>query len=435
MTAVGPTNLRGRIIAVSMLMAFILYLDRICLAEIVKSASFHAQVGLTPAQIGRVLGIFFFAYAIFQVPTGWISDRFGARGTLTTYIALWSLFTACTGLVSSFPALLAARFLCGAAEAGAYPTSGALLRRWVPLASRARANSLVTVGGRLGGTLAPFLTAWLVVSLGRWRPVLWLDAAAGLAIAGLYWAVVRNRPAEHPACNPAERALIGHETDERRLSAGELGGLLRTFCVSRNLWCSALVLFFCNVGWAFLITWLPTYLKEQKHVESVAGGRMVTLVLACGLFGQLTGGWLADRATQKFGLKWGRILPLAISGALAGTGYLGCLLVGSAWSVVACCGVVSFAVDMGTPPIWAVMQDIGGRATATAIGWINMWGNFGASFISLLVPWLVAAGRSSEAGQRHVFMVCAGSLFLSGAIALGLDASKPLSAPKGLPIL
>jgi hypothetical protein len=80
------------------------------------------------------------------------------------------------------------------------------------------------------------------------------------------------------------------------------------------------------------------------------------------------------------------------------------------------------------------MQDIGGRATAAAFGWINMWGNFGAAFISMLVPFLVAAGRTSEAGQRHVFMVCAGSLFLSGVIALGLDASKPISPAKSLSI-
>ena len=73
-----PSNVRGRILAVSMAMAFILYLDRICLAEIVKAASFQAEVALTKEQVGRVLGVFFFSYALFQVPAGWASDRFGA---------------------------------------------------------------------------------------------------------------------------------------------------------------------------------------------------------------------------------------------------------------------------------------------------------------------------------------------------------------------
>src|SRR5690606_34378639 len=118
--------------------------------------------------------------------------------------------TALTGMVSTFPGLLMRRLLCGAAEAGAYPASGAVIRRWIPLAGRARASSLVTFGGRIGGTLAPFLTAWMVVSVGHWRPVLWIDGAIGLVIAAIYWAVVRNSPAEHPACNEAEQALIGH---------------------------------------------------------------------------------------------------------------------------------------------------------------------------------------------------------------------------------
>jgi MFS family permease len=433
MTASAPTNVRRRIIAVSMAMAFILYLDRICLAEIVKSASFNADVALTKSEIGRLLGSFFFAYALFQVPAGWISDRFGARAMLTSYIVLWSLFTALTGAVSSFPALLAMRLLCGAAEAGAYPTSNAIIRRWIPLASRARASSFVTVGGRIGGTLAPVITAWLVVSIGHWRPVLWLDGAVGLLIAVAYWRVVRNSPAEHPDCNAAERALIGKPPVDAPPSLRDLGATLLAFCQSRNLWLLALVGFLLNIGWAFLITWLPTYLKEAKHVEEVAGGRMVTLVLACGMVGHLAGGWLTDFSTRKFGLRRGRVLPLTTSGLLAGSAYVGCIYIDSAWGVIACCGLVSFAVDMGNPATWAIMQDIGGRVTAAAAGWANMWGNFGASLTGFMVPWLGGIAKSNEAGQSLVFMVCAGALVASGLAALGLNATRQVIPPPPAP--
>ena len=426
----SPTNVRARIIAVSMAMAFILYLDRICLAEIVKAASFHAEVGLTKPQIGRILGIFFFSYALFQVPAGWASDRFGARPMLTAYIVLWSVFTALTGLVSSFPALVAMRLLCGAAEAGAYPTTGALLRRWMPLAGRGRASSLVTFGGRCGGTLAPFITAWMVVSIGHWRPVLWIDGAVGLVVAFIYWRVVRNSPAEHTGCNDAERTLIGQPPTEVRLSTSELGGVLGSFCRSRSLWLCALMQFLINVGWAFLITWLPTYLKEQQHVADVAGGRMVTLVLACGMVGQLAGGVIADWSARRFGIKWGRRIPLALSGVLAGSAYLGCLVTQATLGVIACCALVSFAVDMASPTNWAFLQDVGGRVTAAAVGWTNMWGNFGASLTAMMVPWLLAIGTTSEDGQRYVFLACAGALFLSAVAALGLDAARVVWTPR-----
>lgn len=426
-----PSRVRGRIIAVSMAMAFILYLDRICLAEIVKAVSFQQEVALTKEQIGRVLGVFFFSYALFQVPAGWASDRLGARPMLTIYIVLWSLFTALTGLVSSYPALMAMRLLCGVAQAGAYPTSGALIRRWMPLAERARASSMVTLGGRIGGTLAPFLTAWMVVSIGHWRPVLWIDGAIGLLVAAAYWWVVRDRPSDHPACNAAERAHIGSPPIEPPLPTRELGPVLWAFCRSRSLWLNASMQFLINIGWAFLITWLPTYLKEAKQVEAIAGGRMVTLVLACGMLGQIAGGLLADASVRRFGLTWGRRLPLCLSGTLAGTAYVGCLFADSAWGVVGCCMVVSFSVDMGTPAVWAFIQDIGGRVTAAAAGWANMWGNFGASLTAMMVPTLLAYGTTSEEGQRYVFMACAGALFLAAIAALGLDAAKAVWRPAG----
>ena len=422
---IPPTAVRHRIIAVSVLMAFILYLDRICLAEIVKAASFKGEMQLSKEEIGRILGAFFFTYAIFQVPAGWASDRWGARRMLTLYIVLWSVFTALTGLVSGFWGLLLMRLLCGASEAGAYPTSSAVIRRWIPTAQRARASGIVSFGGRLGGALAPFITAWLVVRLGHWRPALWIDGGVGLVIAALYWKIVRERPTEHPACNEAERRLIGSPANEAPLRPQEFFIAVGAFCRSRSLWLSAASQLFTNLGWAFLITWLPTYLTEQRHVEPVEGGRMVSLVLGIGMTGQLAGGALSDWSVRRFGLRWGRVLPITIASVFAAGGYLLCLPAGSVGVIVACCALVSFSTDLMMPSVWAFMQDVGGRVTAAAAGWGNMWGNFGASLISMLVPWLLKVGGDT-AGQRVVFLVCAGSFLLAGLAALGMNAAQPL---------
>jgi MFS family permease len=114
-----PTRIRHAVIAVSVAMAFILYLDRICLGEIVKSASFRGEMALSKEQIGTVLGVFFLAYALCQVPSGWASDRFGARRMLTIYILGWSAMTALTGMAGGFLGLMLARVGCGMFEAGA----------------------------------------------------------------------------------------------------------------------------------------------------------------------------------------------------------------------------------------------------------------------------------------------------------------------------
>ncbi|HEX4147995.1 MAG TPA: MFS transporter, partial [Pirellulales bacterium] len=142
------THVRYAVLAATTLTAIVLYLDRICLSEIAKSADFQRDLGVDKQGIGWIMAAFFFAYAIFQVPAGWLSDRFGARETMTFYVALWSLFTGLGGLALGFTTLLATRLAMGLAQAGAYPTSGSLLGRWIPFAERGRANGMVNLGGR-----------------------------------------------------------------------------------------------------------------------------------------------------------------------------------------------------------------------------------------------------------------------------------------------
>lgn len=421
-----PTTVRHRIIGVTMLMAFILYLDRICMGEIVKSVSFNSELGLTKEQIGSVLSAFFFSYALLQVPAGWASDRFGARTTLTLYIVLWSLFTMMTGFMQGFAGLLAARLLCGAAEAGAYPTSMALIRKWIPLSGRASASGMVALGGRIGGTIAPFLTIWMVVTMGSWRTSLWVDGVAGLVIAAIFWQVVRSSPQENPRINAAELALIGTPENERPLSGRELKTALWSFTKSTSLWCNSIAQALQNLGWGFLVTWLPTYLVSERHVGEIEGGRMVTYVLAFGMAGQIAGGWFCDWATRRFGLRWGRLLPMTSSMFVCAAAYVCCPFVDSTWLLVACCAVVSFCTDLANPALWAFMGDVGGRATAAAGGWGNMWGNFGASAGALLVPWLMKIGGGD--GKVLVFFTLAGAFVLAGLVVLPMDATKKLIA-------
>lgn len=499
----APSTVRYRIVTISILMAFSLYLCRVCLGEIIKTDSFNNDVALkndertqfdlvlndvgsdvprvtaavmdstgmpadkaalltesvplrlkemisrteaeelksqveaaggvceikiSKSQIGNILGVFFFTYALLQVPAGWISDRFGARKMLTLYILAWSLLTAFTGLVTSSLFLLFARLGVGVAQAGAYPTSSAVIRRWIPLSQRGRASSMVSFGGRLGGTLAPFVTAWLIIGLGGWRETLWTYGLLGVAVAIAYWVIVRDRPAEHPRVNDAERELIGRPVQEHLPKGSDIGPMLVVCCRSRSLWLNSLLQFCINVGWAFLITWLPTYLKETKNVPEASGALMVSVVLAMGMVGQLIGGWATDASVRRFGLRIGRVLPISIACYIAGSAYLGCLMLDSVWGILGCFAVVSLMTDIGNPSTWAFMQDVGGRNTGTVFGWGNMWGNFGAFASAKMFPLLLTQGGTNEAGARLVFITCASAFLIAGTAALGMDATKPLVA-------
>ena len=156
-----PTGVRHLIILLLTLMSVLLYLDRFCVSfagDYIKE-----DLGLSQTQMSWFLSLFFWSYALSQVPAGWLADRFGARRMLSIYVVAWSLFTALMGLAAGFTMLLFARLMCGITQAGAYPTAGGVISRWVPLSKRATASAWVGLGGRIGGAMAPILTAFLMV--------------------------------------------------------------------------------------------------------------------------------------------------------------------------------------------------------------------------------------------------------------------------------
>jgi ACS family glucarate transporter-like MFS transporter len=155
------TRVRYLVVSVSLLMAVLLYLDRFCISF--ASDYIREDLQLTQSQIAGMISIFFWSYALAQVPSGWLSDRYGSRIMLSLYIILWSVFTLLTGVVSGLIGLLIIRAGCGLGQAGAYPTSASVISKWIPLSGRAAASSIVALGGRCGGALAPLLTAFLMV--------------------------------------------------------------------------------------------------------------------------------------------------------------------------------------------------------------------------------------------------------------------------------
>lgn len=463
-----PTNVRYGMIALTTLVAVMLYLDRVCLS--IVGEKIKEDQNLTPEQYGHLLSAFFWAYALFQLPAGWLGDRYGARTMLALYLFFWSACTGLMGVVSGFASLLLLRLGCGLFEAGAYPLAAGIVRRWIPFTARGMASGCVAVGGRLGGAIAPVLTAALAAgAVDGWRrPFIWYGLV-GMVGAVVFWLWYRNRPEEHPAVNAAEVELI----------AGPVPGVTRTpgpvqttaptrvtpatsditevavteptradvplppkdtnvrthglppigaFATNLALWLNSLVQFLTNFAWVFIITLFPTYLKDVFDTPEGMRAVYQSLPLYAGIFGMLLGGWITDRAAKAFGLRWGRALPIAGTRALIGVAYFICLGMADPLGVTICMCVVAFATDAGNAPVWAYAQDVGGKHVGAVMGWANMWGNFGAAVTPpLFVAILAAYPGQAAAGWTVVFLACALSQVVSAVAALGLDASQPIA--------
>jgi MFS family permease len=197
---------------------------------------------------------------------------------------------------------------------------------------------------------------------------------------------------------------------------------LRHIVRSRSMWCTSLSQFGTNVGWVFLLTWLPRYLVETHEVPLVDRSWMTAVPTMVGMAGMFTGGWLTDRLVRSIGLRWGRGLPMALTRFSAMLAYLACLILHSPWSIVALLAIVSFSVDLGTPALWAFTQDVGGKHVGSVLGWGNMWGNLGAA-----VSPIVLNGIAESYGWNVVFLACAAAFFVSGTAALFVDATIPIA--------
>ncbi len=263
-----------------------------------------------------------------------------------------------------------------------------------------------------------------------WRPTLIIFGAAGVIVGMIFWGLVRDWPSEHPGCNAEEIALI------RGPAAGPPvatqappvpWGLMAT---SQNVWFSSLMQFGVNVGWTFVITLMPEFLSQQFQVPIEDRGLMATMPLVGGCTGMLLGGWLTDRLTKAFGLRWGRgvfLGPLKLVGAAA---LCACPFVNDPWQVTWLLTFFAFSTDMGIPATWAFAQDTGGKHVGSVLGWGNMWGNMGAGLAPLLAMLLREKWHS---GWDAVFFVNAGAFTFAALFGSLMDCRVPLE-PTSVPL-
>lgn len=422
-----PTRIRHWILIAITLAAFLMYLDRACLAWMLESDSFRRDMPLEAAQKDKLKWAFFFAYALMQVPAGWLAERFGKRKLMTVLIALWSAFTALAGFSTGFTLLFIARLGCGIAEAGAYPISSSLMARWVHVNHRGFFSAIVSLGGRLGGAAAPALTAQIIVASDNWRLAGWVYGSLGLLSAWFFYTVFRETPQDHPRCNDAERALLheGRKAEDTVAKPAHRPFPWRAMVSDGSLWWMCGMQFFTNIGWVFLINSLSGFLQHGRHFSPSQDGWISTTALTMGLVGTLVGGLFTDACARRLGVRLGRMVPWVGTRMLAACGYLIAMQVQQPWALALAFGLVSFSSDAGLPATWAWASDVGGRNVAPIFGWGNMWGNFGAALQPLIFGW-VLLNHNATGDWHNALLVGFAAYVISGLCALGINSARPV---------
>ena len=377
-----PSRARYRVLAFTTILAIITYLDRVAIST--AAPAVRAEMGLDAVQMGWVFSAFTWAYAAFEIPSGWMGDVMGPRKVLTRIVIWWSAFTAATGAAWNFASLLVARFLFGVGEAGAFPNTSRSFAKWFPVAERGAAHGWVFMGTRMGGAITPPIVVALMAAIG-WRQTFYVFGVLGVIWAFFWWRWFRDEPSQHPEVNAAELALI-------RESAGHEPATSHAFRWSELLSANLLLVYgmYFTMGYTlyFNLTWLPTYLKDVRGFSLQQAGWLSGVVLFTGGVMTYVGGKLTDMLVRKYGLKVGRsmgVVTLPIAGVL---------LIGAAQTQNPMAAAILLAATLGVADLsvsscWAICHDIGGRNAGIVTGAMNTWGNIGGALSPLVVGYAV----------------------------------------------
>ncbi len=395
----SPTRVRWQIVGLLGVIAALTYLDRLNLS--IAGEYIQTEYAFSTQTMGWILSSFMLGYAIFQVPVGWLGDRFGPRNLLMMALLWWSLFTAATAIAPRLPlaswfgvawAFAIIRFLVGVGESATFPNSNKVVALWLSKEHRAVGNSLPFAGIGVGGALTPLLIAWIMRHWG-WRSSFYVCALLGIVVAAVWRLSATNRPEEHHRVNAAELELIrGKEhsadllpatTTQRRPSPP-----WRKMFRSISVW----GILFSAVCMAYPVyiffTWFFIYLIRVRglSLEQAAVWGCAPF-LAISILAPL-GGWISDRAAEKLGARRGRRLgmwvgmgcsaPLLWAGSNATNNILAILLLAGA------AGFNYFACSS----LWATCIDLAPNYSGSLSGLMNMFGQFGGWLSPILTAFL-----------------------------------------------
>lgn len=410
---------RHKVLLLVFALTVITYLDRLCISAAMPSIAneFH----LTADQKGWIFSAFTFAYAAFEIPSGWLGDRFGARRALTRIVLWWSAFTMLTGAAMGFWSLLGLRFLFGAGEAGAFPNIARAVSMWFPWREQGRAMSVSFIGLAAGSAL----TAPVVFTLLEYQNWRWTFIEFGLL--GLGWCLIwhrwfRDRPEDHPGVNAAELEQI--QPDGPAAPHAHAVPWTKMFA-SSNMLFICLMYFAYGYGLYFYITWLPTYMIEALGFDRNAAKWMSALPWVLSIPGFWLGGWLTDGVARATGnLKLARC---GIGAAGYGASALVLLFVPQIKDRTLAAIAVAVAFFFQTTTIsaaWAVCLDVGRRYAGVVTGFMNTIGNLGGAISPLVVGYAV-----KEFGSWTLpFYVMAGVFALGLVMWLIVDPRRAVFA-------
>ena len=431
LTDQGPTRVRWQILAILSLIMVVTAFGRLNLG--IAGKSIQEEFHLSSQAMGWIFGAFAFGYALFQVPSGWAADRFGPRKTLTLAILWWATLTMAMNLVPYFALRLSlnlawtfgvVRFLTGLGEAASYPNANRMVAFWTAKRERGIGSSLLLGGVGAGGVIAPALFASSVQRWG-WQSSFLVSGILAIIVALVWFTFSTDRPEEHPRVSPGELAIIGADKRGGSSAPHTLAKTpWRKILSNRSVWALLVSYFFHGYTPFIYFAWFFIYLTRVRGLTVAKGGFWgTTPFIAMTLLSPL-GGWLSDRAVERFGTRRGRQSTVWIGMTLSALLlWLGSRTANNTTAILLLAGAAGFS-NFAAPSWWATCIDIAPNHSGSLSALMNTCANTAGGIAPVLTAHIATRVGWTSALDFAAFMS-----FTAGLVWIFVDASNSAEKP------
>jgi ACS family tartrate transporter-like MFS transporter len=375
-----------RLLPFAVLSYVLAYIDRINVSF--AGLTMRGDLGMSAATFGFAVGMFYWGYFIFEVPSNVILEKVGARIWIARIMITWGILAGLTAAVTGSTGFAIVRFLLGVAEAGFFPGIILYFTYWFPSRHHARIVSGFLVGLPVAVAIgAPISTGLLgldgLFGLRGWQVMYLAEAVPTVVIGVLTYFVLTDKPEQAKFLTEDERKwLVSTIAAERRATEA-----VRKFTFWEALYNPKVLLLALNylgivTASLGMLIFIPQIIKSLGNYSNMTVGWLTMIPYICGAIAMVVWGRISDRMNERrWNLFFGCVLSfvgLVIAGMTMGTWWA---LVGMSIAAMGFYG--SKGPFFAMPPMF-----LSGPALAAGIAWINSLGNlggfFGPSYVGLM---------------------------------------------------
>lgn len=414
---------RTWILVMLIFLGVVTFLDRINIT--VAGSAIMKDLNLTPDQWGWILSAFILSYGLMQIPMGAMGDKRGHRSTLALIVLWWSAFTAFTGMAGGFVSLIMIRFMFGIGEAGSSPCSTGVISRWFPKKEVGKAQGYIWAASRMGGALTPFIVLPVITYLG-WRAAFYILGAVGVIWSIVWYLFYRNQPKEMRGITQAE--IDEAPVSQMETSSAKVSIPWKSLLSSKQFWLILSMYFFYAFGSWFFFSWFPTFMELGRGFEKDQLTYAIAVPFVMSMIGNISGGYLTDKLSAKYGLKVGRKALGSSSLIISAIFMFLAAFIPGKMQVFIFLSLAFGIIDLMLPSAWALCIDLGKKYSGAVSGAMNTAGNLGGFVCSLIFGYVVSA----TGNYNLPLYIIAGMLVISAIIFMFIDPTKQIIKEENL---